>query len=98
MKKTSAVQAFQSEIFKGQKLTIGLDLGDRWSLYCVMDKAGQVLLEQKLPTITAQSQRASDKALTFLGSWTSDLPATVRSVRASFPSNKQKSAQNGRVN
>ena len=46
MKKTSAVQAFQSEIFKGQKLTIGLDLGDRWSLYCVMDKAGQVLLEQ----------------------------------------------------
>jgi hypothetical protein len=98
MKKTSTVQAFQSEIFKGQKLTIGLDLGDRWSFYCVMDEAGQVLFEQKLPTITAQSQRASDKALTFLGSWTSGLPATVRSVRASFPSNKQKSAQNGRVN
>ena len=50
MKKTITVQAFQSEIFKGQKLTIGMDLGDRWSFYCVMDEAGQVILEQKLPT------------------------------------------------
>src|ERR1700726_4175967 len=50
MKKTSTVQAFQSEIFKEQKLTIGLDLGDRWSFYCVLDEAGQVILEQKLPT------------------------------------------------
>jgi integrase-like protein len=33
-----------------QKLTIGLDLGDRWSFYCVLDEAGQVILEQKLPT------------------------------------------------
>src|SRR5579864_9392678 len=50
MKKTSTVQAFQSEIFKGRKLTIGLDLGDRWSFYCVLDEAGQILLEQTLPT------------------------------------------------
>ena len=50
MKKIGTVQAFQSEIFKGQKLTIGLDLGDRWSFYCVMDEAGQVVWEQKLPT------------------------------------------------
>src|ERR1700692_2802651 len=50
MKKTITVQAFQSEIFKGQKLTIGLDLGDRWSFYCVLDQAGQIILEQKLPT------------------------------------------------
>jgi hypothetical protein len=34
-------------IFKGHKLTIGLDLGDRWSTYCVLD---EVLLEQKLAT------------------------------------------------
>lgn len=44
------VQAFKSEIFKEQKLTIGLELGDRWSFYCVKDEAGQVVLEQKLPT------------------------------------------------
>jgi predicted NBD/HSP70 family sugar kinase len=37
-------------IFKGHKLTIGLDLGDRWSSYCVLDEAGEVILEQKLPT------------------------------------------------
>ena len=50
MKKTITVQVFKSEIFKEQKLTIGLDLGDRWSFYCVLDEAGQVILEQKLPT------------------------------------------------
>src|SRR6202045_294406 len=50
MKKISTVQAFKNEIFKGQKLTIGLDLGDRWSFYCALDEAGQVILEQKLPT------------------------------------------------
>ena len=50
MKKTITVQASKSEIFKEQKLTIGLDLGDRWSFYCVLDEAGQVILEQKLPT------------------------------------------------
>ena len=43
MKKTITVQAFQSEILKQQKLTIGLDLGDRWSFYCVLDEAGQIL-------------------------------------------------------
>jgi len=36
-------------IFKGQ-LTIGLDLGDRSSSYCILDEAGKILLEQKLPT------------------------------------------------
>src|SRR5499427_7993328 len=34
---------------KGQ-LTIGLDLGDRSSSYCVLDAAGEITLEQKLPT------------------------------------------------
>src|SRR6202163_361409 len=50
MKKNSTVQAFKSEVFEEQKLTIGLDLGDRWSFYCVLDEAGQVIVEQKLPT------------------------------------------------
>ena len=35
MKKISTVQAFGNEIFREQKLTIGLDLGDRWSFYWV---------------------------------------------------------------
>src|SRR5712672_4281778 len=50
MKKISTVRVNGNMIFKGHKLTIGLDLGDRWSFYCVLDEAGQVILEQKLPT------------------------------------------------
>jgi len=50
MKKISTVAAKQSGNFSEQKLTIGLDLGDRSSWYCVLDEAGAVLLEQKLAT------------------------------------------------
>jgi|ERR1700733_14063538 len=35
---------------KCERLTIGLDLGDRSSCYCVLDEAGDVLLEQKVST------------------------------------------------
>jgi hypothetical protein len=50
MKKTSTIRVNGNMIFKGHKLTIGLDLGDRSSHYCVLDEAGEVLLEQKLAT------------------------------------------------
>ena len=50
MKKTSTVRVRGNMIFKGHQLTIGLDLGDRWSFYCVLDEAGKIILEQKLPT------------------------------------------------
>ena len=50
MKKISTVQAFGNEIFKEQKLTIGVDLGDRWSFYCVLEEAGRIILEQKVAT------------------------------------------------
>ena len=50
MKKISTVGARQSKNFREQKLTIGLDLGDRSSWYCVLDEAGEVLLEQRLST------------------------------------------------
>lgn len=38
MKRISTVQTFRNEIFKEQKLTTGMDLGDRWSFYCVLDE------------------------------------------------------------
>ena len=47
MKKTSTVRVNGNMIFKGHKLTIGLDLGDRWSNYCVLDEAGEVLLRSE---------------------------------------------------
>ncbi len=50
MKKVSTVAAKQSKNFSEQKLTIGLDLGDRWSWYCVLEEAGSIVLEQKLST------------------------------------------------
>lgn len=50
MKKISTVARNSSEIFKEPKLTIGLNLGDRTSHYCVLDEAGQVILECSLPT------------------------------------------------
>jgi transposase len=33
-----------------QRLTIGLDLGDRHSRYCILDEAGEVVSEGSLPT------------------------------------------------
>jgi transposase len=48
MRKISTVQAIRNEILKEQKLTIGVDLGDRWSFYCVLDEAGKIILEQKV--------------------------------------------------
>ena len=50
MKKISTMQAFSKEILQQQKLTIGVDLGDRWSFYGVLDEAGKIILEQKVAT------------------------------------------------
>jgi transposase len=50
MKKISTAAVRQTKNFSDGKLTIGLDLGDRWSWYCVLDEAGEVLLEQKVGT------------------------------------------------
>jgi len=52
MKKGSTVAAEQSSHFSQQKLTIGLDLGDRSSWYCVLDEAGNVLEERRVSTTT----------------------------------------------
>src|SRR5258707_4990747 len=61
MKETSTVRVNGNMIFKGHKLTIGLDLGDRWSYYCVLDEAGEVLLEQKLATTPEAMKQTFDR-------------------------------------
>src|SRR5712691_6287895 len=61
MKKTSTIRVNGNMIFKGHKLTIGLDLGDRWSFYCVLDEAGQIILEQKLPTTPEAMKQIFEK-------------------------------------
>jgi transposase len=50
MKKISTRAAAQSRDISQQKLTVGLDLGDRWSWYCVLDEAGKIRLEQRVST------------------------------------------------
>src|SRR5580765_3773780 len=50
MKKVSTVGTQQAMNISRQKLTIGLDLGDRNSWYCVLDEAGQIQLEQRVRT------------------------------------------------
>jgi transposase len=50
MKKVSTAVAKQSRNISRQTLTIGLDLGDRNSWYCVLDEAGQIQLEQRVRT------------------------------------------------
>ena len=49
MQKISTMQTSGKNIFQGQ-LTIGLDLGDRSSAYCVLNEAGEIVLEHKLAT------------------------------------------------
>ena len=53
MKKVSTVATKPSKKISQQKLTIGLDLGDRNSWYCVVDEAGQIQLEQRVRTTAA---------------------------------------------
>ena len=50
MKETSTAAEHKIENVEGQKLTSGLDLGDRSSWYCVLNETGEVLLERKLAT------------------------------------------------
>jgi transposase len=50
MKKSSTVVVKQIKNFPERQLTIGLDLGDRASWYCVLDERGEAIQEQKLNT------------------------------------------------
>ncbi|MGB6474076.1 MAG: IS110 family transposase [Candidatus Sulfotelmatobacter sp.] len=50
MKKVSTAAVKTTKNFSQAKLTIGLDLGDRNSWYCVLDESGQIQLEQRVRT------------------------------------------------
>ena len=50
MKKLTTTMIEETLNKKDRRLTAGLDLGDRSSFYCVLDKTGDVLLEQKVST------------------------------------------------
>jgi len=50
------MQTSEENILNGQ-LTIGLDLGDRFSCYCILDEVGKILREQKVPTTPEEMQQ-----------------------------------------
>jgi transposase len=50
MQKISTMRSSGKNILKKGQLTIGLDLGDRWSCYCILNENGEILLEQKVAT------------------------------------------------
>ena len=47
MQKSSTMRRTANKIFKGRQFTIGADLGDRWSFYCVLHDSGIAILEEK---------------------------------------------------
>ncbi len=62
MKKVSTAAAKQSRNFSQQKLTIGLDLGDRSSCFCVLDETARIVSEQRVST-TAKALQAAFGAM-----------------------------------
>jgi transposase len=46
MKRSITTTGKASTKMRSQKLTIGLDLGDRSSWYCVLDERGELVLER----------------------------------------------------
>jgi transposase len=62
MKKVSTTVIKRSRNFSQQKLTIGLDLGDRSSCYCVVDETGRIVMEHKVST-TAKALQAAFGAM-----------------------------------
>ena len=50
MRKPSTKAVRGKAKLQDQQLTIGLDLGDRSSFYCVLNGAGEVILEERVAT------------------------------------------------
>ena len=55
--KISPVAIERIQIFKESQRTIGMDLGDRSGHYCILNEAGEVIWESKLPTTPKGSGR-----------------------------------------
>src|SRR5579864_2086318 len=61
MQKITTMGRSGDKIFKKGQLTIGLDLGDRSSCYCVLDENGEIIREQKIATTPEEMQQAFGK-------------------------------------
>jgi hypothetical protein len=50
MRKPSTTALRRRGKLQDEQLTIGLDLGDRSSFYCVLNRAAEVILEERVAT------------------------------------------------
>ena len=60
MQKISTMQTSRKNLFQG-RLAIGVDLGDRSSAYCVLNEAGEIVLEHKLATTPEARTAAGER-------------------------------------
>ncbi len=61
MKKPGSTASRRSGKLQDGQLTIGLDLGDRSSFYCVLNLAGDVILEERVPTSPEAMKKRVEK-------------------------------------
>jgi transposase len=61
MKKPSTTVTRRSGKLQNGQLTIELDLGDRSSFYCVLNRAGDVILEERVPTSPEAMRKRFEK-------------------------------------
>jgi predicted NBD/HSP70 family sugar kinase len=69
VKKIITVAKNRNEIFKQPQLTIGVDLGDRISHYCILDDTGNVILEQNVPTTPKGIQQVFSRSRAVESHW-----------------------------
>jgi transposase len=55
MKKPNTLTRCRNGNVRNGQLTIGLDVGDRSSFYCVLNERGEVILEARVATTPVQS-------------------------------------------
>ena len=80
MKKISTVAAKASKKISQPKLTVGLDLGDRNSWYCVLDESGQIQREQHVRTMRQRCAKSSGRCRAAGSRWRSDAFALDQSL------------------
>ena len=69
MKKNITLVENTNEIFKAQQLTIGLDLGDRSSHYCILNETGNVIQSRACPPPRRESSKSLAKSRAVESRW-----------------------------
>src|SRR5713226_10306801 len=61
MRRRKDRQWWNSRLARGEGYTIGIDLGDKRSRYCILDKEGKILRESSVATLPASLKTVFSK-------------------------------------